>query len=59
MTTEAYQGIALIAMVIAMPLLSWGTWSGLPLVAAAGGALLVLGAASLTVLRYIHPKEDE
>jgi|GEM_PF-2299872 len=59
MTTTGYQGIALVAMLLSLPLMSWGTTADLLPVTIAAAALLTIGALALTVLRYLHPADDE
>lgn len=59
MTTAVFQGIALLAMLASLPLFSWGTNAELPAVTVVAAALLAVGAVALTVLRYLHPKEEE
>ncbi len=59
MTTTGYQGIALVAMLLSLPLMSWGTTADLLPVTIAAAALLTIGALALTVLRYVHPADEE
>lgn len=58
MTTTRLQGIALLAMIASLPLLSWGTSDDIAAITITGGVLLLIGMAALTVLRYVTTKEE-
>lgn len=57
MSTVSIQGAALVAMLVAMPLISWGTTSDILPATIAAAALVVAGAASLTVARFLDLEE--
>lgn len=57
MSSTVMQGISLIAMMLSLPLISWGASSEITPLTIAGAVVLVLGMLMLTVIRYIDTKE--
>ncbi len=58
MTQLHVEGAALVAMLVSLPLVSWGTTSNLVAATAAGTLLLAVGLATLTVLRFVDLEEE-
>lgn len=58
MTEAQAEGAAMVAMLLALPLVSWGSTEDLPALMGVGAVLLALGLAVLTVLRYVDLEED-
>ena len=58
MTATTAQGTSLIAMLVSMSILSWGTTNDNSPVTVAGSIILALAMAVLTVIRYIDTKEE-
>jgi hypothetical protein len=57
-TENQVQGLALIATLVSMPLISWGSTDGPDALTVIGAVLLVAGLATLTASRYIDFEED-
>jgi hypothetical protein len=57
MTQSRVEGAALVAMLVSLPLVSWGTTSDVTAASVAGAILLALGLVTLTVLRYVDLEE--
>jgi ABC-type sulfate transport system permease component len=57
MTQSHVEGAALVAMLVSLPLVSWGTTSDITAATAAGAILLAVGLATLTVLRFVDLEE--
>lgn len=58
MTDFHVEGSALLAMLLSLPLVSWGTTSDVPVATAIGAVLLAAGLATLTILRFVDLEED-
>lgn len=59
MTELHVQGAALIAMLVSLPLVSWGSTSGIPALTVIGTVLLVAGLVAQTVLRFIDTPDTQ
>lgn len=59
MNSISIQGAALVAMLVAMPLISWGTTSDFLPATIAAAVLIVAGSGSLTLTRFLDLQEDE
>lgn len=57
MTELQVQGVALIAMLVSLPLVSWGSTGNIMALMIIGAVLLIASLVSLTVLRYVELKE--
>ncbi len=53
MTQLHLEGAALVAMLAALPLISWGSTSGPSVATVVGALLLAAGLITLTVLRFV------
>lgn len=58
MTEIQVQGMSLIAMLVSLPLISWGSTTGVPAATVAGAVLLVAALVALAALRWIDLKEE-
>ncbi len=58
MTEAKAEGAAMVAMLLSLPLVSWGSTEDLPAFTAIGAVLLALGLATLTALRFVDLEED-
>ncbi|GIJ24244.1 hypothetical protein [Micromonospora lutea] len=54
MTQLHIEGAALIAMLAAMPLISWGSTGGPDVATVVGAVLLAAGLITLTALRFVN-----
>ncbi len=52
------QAASLVAMVAALPLISWGSTEDVVAATTVGALLLALGLAALTALRFVDLGED-
>lgn len=58
MTQLHVEGAALVAMLISLPLVSWGSTSAVPAATVVGALLLAVGLALLTILRFVDLEEN-
>lgn len=58
MTQLQVETAALVAMLVSLPLVSWGSTSDLPAATTIGALLLAAGLATLTILRFVNLDGD-